>query len=205
MSNIHHYTVLDLNDLDGEVWRDVLGYEGLYVVSNLGRVKSLARKSSTYFYGVTPTQYAVKERICKQHIVNGYLYVHLSRNGVRKNIRVHRIVAEAFMPNTSGLTCINHLDEDKLNNTVSNIVWCSVIENSNYGTRNSRISKTQRNSKTKSKPVVQMTLDGDVVKEWPSMCEAGRHGYDRKRISLICRGLEGATSDGYLWKFKLIE
>lgn len=104
-----------------EEWKDIEGYEGLYQVSE-GEVKSLN-------YNKTK-----KERVLKKSIVGGYYTVNLHKDGVMKTYYVHKLVAEAFIPNPDNLPCINHKDENKLNNSVSNLEWCTVKYNTNYGT-----------------------------------------------------------------------
>lgn len=196
------YKNLSLEDLPNEEWRDVVGYEGLYQVSNLGRVKSLERKSATYNYRGTMAAYTINARVLKQYIIMGYLMVGLSKDNIRKFQKVHRLVAMAFIPNPNKLPQVNHKDEDKLFNVVRNLEWCSAKYNNNFGTRNKRISLTQRNNPEYSKKIMQFTLDGTFVKEWESICEAGRAGYHRKTISNVCNKKKGYhTAQGYLWKF----
>ena len=118
--------------LEGEIWKDVVGYEGLYRASNLGRVSSYNRKiviDSDYF------QYKW-ERTCKAKIMKqskdkgGYLIVSLYDNeGKCKNVRVHRIVASAFIPNDENLPQIDHIDCNRMNNKISNLKWCTCKEN----------------------------------------------------------------------------
>ena len=123
-----------------EIWKDIEGYEGLYKVSNLGRIKSLPKFHKTRYSG-----YMKKERILKPRFdTYGYLMVVLCKNKKEKNYLVHKLVANAFIPNTKNYDCINHKDEDKTNNCVDNLEWCDRYYNNNYGTRNKRISDTMR-------------------------------------------------------------
>ena len=168
-----------------EQWKDII-YEKDYQISNLGRIKS-------FKWG--------KERILKQsQCMNGYYYVNLSKNGIVKNYFVHRLVAEAFLPNPNNYPCVNHKDEDKSNNIVSNLEWCDVKYNTNYGTRNKRIGKSNTNGKL-SKPVLQYTLDGQFVKEWPSTMEAARNGFNQGHIIECCRK-NRKTHKGFKWGYK---
>ena len=114
-----------------EIWKDIDGYEGLYKVSNLGRVKSLnyLRK------GIE------KERIPNKNN-SGYLIVGLHKDGKIKNFLIHRLVAEAFIENVNDLPQVNHKDENKLNNCVENLEWCSAKYNSNYGEHNYNLRNT---------------------------------------------------------------
>ena len=170
-----------------EYWKPIKGYEGLYQVSNFGRVKSLK-------FG--------KERILKQSKdkKTGHLHVVLCKNGIVKTYYVHRLVAEAFIDNTDNLHCVNHKDENPQNNVVSNLEWCDAKYNCNYGTRNKRISEKMTNGKL-SKPVLQYTLDGELVKEWSSTHECGRNGYNRGNVSACCLGYLKFYK-GYIWRYK---
>ena len=159
-----------------EYWKPVVGYEGHYQVSNFGRVKSIK-------FG--------KEIILKQKIKGGYYYVNLSKNGILKTYLVHRLVAEAFIDNTDNLPCVNHKDEDKTNNSVDNLEWCTQSYNINYGTRTEKYSKK----------VYQYTLEGEFVKEWKSIAECGRNGFNRGNVWMCCRG-ELKTHQNFIWKYK---
>ena len=165
-----------------EIWKDIKDYEGLYQVSNWGRVKSIK-------FG--------KERILKQHIniKGGYYYVCLLKNGKHKNYYVHRLVAEAFIPNSYNLPQVNHRDENKLNNNVDNLEWCTNEYNHNYGTINERISQSQ------SKPVLQYDLNGNLIKEWKSVNECGRNGFNQGDICKCCNG-KRKTAKGFIWVYK---
>jgi len=122
-----------------EVWKPVVGYEGFYEVSNLGRVKRLETRVNSNVGGRT-----VRERILKNiPTYQGYLKVHLCVDNKRIKKNVHRLVAEAFIPNPNNLPCINHRDENKTNNTVWNLEWCDVLYNNTYGTMQARGLKTR--------------------------------------------------------------
>ena len=127
-----------------EEWRDIKGYEGLYQVSNLGRVKS------TKFN---------KEIIMKQKECRGYKRIGLRKNGEKQKFySIHRLVAEAFIPNENELPCINHNDENKTNNKVENLEWCSYEYNANYGTRVKRLREANIGGKNPySKKVICVT------------------------------------------------
>ena len=164
-----------------EYWKPVVGYEGHYQISNFGRVKSIK-------FG--------KEIILKQHKDKfGYLYVDLYKNNIKKKYKVHRLVAEAFLPNPYNLLQVNHRDENKLNNNVDNLEWCTNEYNINYGTRTERVSKKL------SKPVLQFTLDGEFIREWASAMECKRNGYNQGDVTLCCQG-KRKTHNGFIWKYK---
>lgn len=166
-----------------EVWKDIEGYEGLYQVSNLGRVKSLARKDGLYM---------MSERIKKQHISNHYYAIGLNKKGVFKTMHVHRLVAKTFLPNPDNLPQVNHKDENKLNNRVDNLEWCTAKYNVNYGTCTERRARTQResgcqiNNKASSVPVI--CLESNII--YPSIREAERKLHlDGSSITKVCRGV----------------
>lgn len=168
-----------------EIWKDIKGYEGLYQVSNLGRVKSLRRNI-----------------ILKQGITCGYERVVLYTNNSYKNFLIHRLVAHAFIPNPDNLPQVNHIDENKLNNCADNLEWCDSKYNSSYGTRRKRISQRLLNNKNKSKIVLQYSLEGIFIKEWKSTRDAQRNlGFNQSYISKCCRGKQ-AYAYGYIWKYK---
>ena len=178
--------------MKNEEWRDVAGYEGLYQVSSEGRVKSLERKVEHWCGG----ERIQKERILKPVVRgDGYLKVDLCAGGKRKMFAVHRLVCQAFHENLDNKPQVNHLNEDKKDNRACNLEWCTRIENCNHGTRN------ERSAKNRSKSVGQYTLDGDLVKIWPSAMEAQRQaGFARGNI---CKAANGKykTPYGFIWKY----
>ena len=173
-----------------EEWRDIEGYEGLYQVSDLGRVRSLPRNTT-------------KGGIIKLLIrPNGYLYVDLYKNGKNKKHNVHRLVAEAFLPNPNNLPCINHKSEIRTENYVDNLEWCTYQYNSNYGNCKRKIilSRNASGKKSAEKQVKQMSIDGRIICIWKSTAEAERHGYSSSHISKCCNG-KRKTHRGCLWAF----
>ena len=183
---------LDINT-QNETWKDIKGYEGRYQVSNMGRVKSLER-TATVKNGSKRT---IRGRILKPFSDrDGYLRAVLCNGGgKKKKFFVHRLVCEAFLENTENKPCVNHIDENKTNNTVSNLEWCTVAENNAHGTRNARSAKARR------KPVGQYTRDGKLVKVWQSTIEVERQlGYAQSNISAAARG-KLKTAYGYVWKY----
>lgn len=124
-----------------EIWKDIKGYEGRYQVSNLGNVKSLN-------YSHTGKEKTMK--LCKDK--SGYLNVKLFIDGKHKIYKVHRLVAEAFIPNLKNEPQVNHIDENKSNNNVYNLEWCTARYNSNFGTRKERLRKNHKDNKGENHP-----------------------------------------------------
>lgn len=172
-----------------EEWRMIPGYDGLYMVSNLGRVKSLNYNKTGEEKIMTPSVYT-----------GGYLRVKLAKNKKRKLYLVHRLVAMAFIPNPDNLPYINHKDENPANNCADNLEWCTHEYNINYGTRIEKVVKKTTNDK-RSKRVVQYSLDGTAIKVWPSSHEIERQlGFRHGNITNCCRGRQN-TAYGYIWQY----
>lgn len=181
-----------------EIWKDIPDYEGLYQVSNLGRVKSLARimpNSGTY-----GNYFTVKEKILKPHLhKTGYCSVKLSKNGKIYRITVHKLVATLFIKNPNNYPIINHKDENKSNNRADNLEWCTTKYNNNYGTRNERLKNKLINKK--GKQVLQYDLKGVFIQRYLSIGQASRKTkINRKCISYVCHN-KRKTAGGYVWKF----
>lgn len=136
-----------------EIWKDVPGYEGLYQVSNLGRVKR-------------PCKRLLKGSICK----NGYYRVTLWKNGKMSYKHIHRLVAMVFIPNPNNYPCINHKDEVRTNNNVDNLEWCSYSYNNSYGNARDKFSKSY--SRNHSRAVEMLSLSGEKIREFSSIKEA---------------------------------
>ena len=161
-----------------EIWHDIQGYEGLYQISNKGRVKSLK-------WG--------KERILKPGWnTGGYLKVYLCKNTEAQDRLVHRLVAEAFIPNLYNKPQVNHLDENKKNNCVDNLEWATAKENINFGTHNERISRK----------ILQYSKSGEFIREWQGAREIERVlGINNSNIIQCCKG-RYKSAGGFIWKYK---
>ena len=178
-----------------EQWKPVEGYEGLYEISNLGRVKSLN-------YNRTGVEKVLKPENDK----DGYLRVVLYRNGKRKMFQVHRLVSTAFIPNPLGLPEVNHKDENPSNNVVGNIEWCNRLYNNNFGTRNKRAAASMTNH-----PALSMTVEAskypdfsEICLRFPSTSEAGRNGYCSQNVSKCCNGCYCSKGNFYknlYWRY----
>ena len=157
--------------------KDVVGYENLYAVTSCGKVWSYRRQKF-----LTPS---ANEK--------GYLYVSLYKNGEQKRYRIHRLVAEAYLPNPNNLLQVNHKDENKANNCLQNLEWCNAKYNVNYGTG------TKRSANSRKIPILQYDLNGNFIREWGCTADAAKEFKGH-----ICECLRGRrkTAANYIWKYK---
>lgn len=171
---------------NNEIWKDIEDFKGKYQVSNLGRVRSL----------FTRNQYGIKKRIkiLSQSVHRqGYLKITLTDLDKVKIYFVHRLVATHFLPNPNNLPQVNHKNEIKNDNRVENLEWCDAKYNSNYGT------KIERHRNKVSKPIIQMSLDGEIIRKFKSSAEVARiMGYDASYITMVCNGRRNKAY-GYKW------
>ena len=194
---------------DIEVWRTAIYdgeiYEGLYKVSNLGKILSLNYKNTGKADLMNPSEDK-----------DGYLKVALYKNKERKTCFVHRLVAQTFLPNPENKPCINHKIQGKKGKKINmvffnedgtidkertTIEWVTPKENNDYGTRNKRASETQINDPNKSKRVLQLSLSGELIKEWESTAECGRNGFTQSAVCNCCNG-KLPHYKGFLWMYK---
>ena len=158
-----------------EIFRDINGYEGLYMISDKGNVRSLITNKTMIL------------RVNRA----GYLQVCLCKKGTKKWFLVHRLVAEAFVDNPNNYPCVNHINEDKTNNNASNLEWCTYKYNSNYG-KNATIRNTRVN---------QYDSANNFIREWRSIKDAAEFfGIKYQGISRVCRGLR-KTCGGFHWEY----
>ena len=178
-----------------EIWKDVHGYEGYYQVSNLGNVKSLTRTIQRVHNGTGDLN--LNGRLLSQRTTgNRYKSVILSKFGTKKGKLVHRLVAEAFIPIPSNYPIVNHKDENKSNNNVFNLEWCDNVYNSNYGTVGDKISVA------KSTPVIQYSLNGDIVNVYRNARVAAQlNNFNHNCIYKCCYNKLHSYM-GYVWRFK---
>ena len=177
-----------------EIWKDIPEFNGFYQASNLGRIKSLER--------IDARGNKRKEKILKLKINScGYYQVALCKNSIVKWYSVHRLVWIAFNGQIPEGLQVNHINEIKTDNSLSNLNLMTAKENSNWGTRNERRAKKQINGKC-SKSVLQFTLDNILVKEYPSIHQAYREtGFSQGHIGDCCKGRYN-TAYNFKWKYK---
>ena len=188
---------------DIEIWKTAVYkgevYEGLYKVSNLGRILSLNYRNTGKSKLRKPS-----DNGC------GYLRVGLWKNGEKKDCLVHRLVAQTFLPNPENKPCINHKIQGKKGKKINMVFfnedgsvdeerttleWATYEENNNYGTR------TERAAKARSKRVLQLSLSGELIREWESVAECERNGFTRSAVCLCCNGKQ-KTHKGFRFMYK---
>lgn len=162
-----------------EKWKNIKNYEGLYQVSNFGRIKSLKRTANN--------NHIVKEKILKpQKNKNGYLFVNLYKNGNMKRKSIHRLVALAFIENIYNFPYINHKDKNKKNNKVNNLEWCTQSYNIIY---------------SKGKKINQYDKNNNFIKTWDAIADIKRElNIDSSSIVRCCKGIKNSAG-GFKWKY----
>ena len=190
-----------------EIWKRINGFEN-YMVSDHGNVKSIKRLAP---HPKARERVALKREHLLKPFLNrkGYPMVKLYHDNKRKTVAIHRLVANAFIENPQFLPQVNHKDENKQNNNVNNLEWCTNDYNIHYGTAIKRKSESIRNSeahkqysKRRCKRVEQIDMNGNIIKEWPCAQHASESLHiHHSQIIGVCKG-KGFSAGGYRWKYK---
>lgn len=184
-----------------EFWKDVIGYEGVYQVSNKGRVKRIGK------YKNQVSEWPSNRILKAAKKDNGYMYCQLSKDNKTKPKMIHRLVAEAFIDNPESKPTVNHIDGDRTNNSVENLEWATYKENNIHSLYElNGHFPGKRQNKRGSKAVIQYDLSGKFIKEYPSYREAYRQT-GIAGIDVVCRGdrqknKRQKTAGGYIWRYK---
>lgn len=169
-----------------EIWKDIKEYEGLYQVSNLGRVKSLNYKRMG------------KEKILKSTKRNNYPFVVLCKDGSPQNYYIHRLVAQAFIPNPDNKPCIDHINTDRTDNRVENLRWCTQKENCNNPIT---IEKKSGENNPNIKPIIQFSKDGEFMQKWNCIASVERElNIPHSNIIKVING-DRRTAGEYKWGY----
>ena len=191
--------------MENEIWKDIPGYDGYYQISNLGRTKSKER----FIITKDGVKRHIKEKIVSPSTSTGYAIIFLYKDGGRKCVKLHKLVAESFLDKTNFKYCvgedinsikyddleINHIDENKLNNKADNLEWCTSKYNCNYGNR------TEIGHQKSRKKVNQRDKNGNLIKTWNDRKEASKAlGISISNISHACKKRQ-KTAGGYIWEY----
>lgn len=178
-----------------EIWKTIEEYPD-YMISSMGRVRSLDREILNRWGN---NYRLIKGKILKPAL-DRYLRVSLSKNGKSKTFTIHKLVAKHFIPNPNNLSEIDHINTDKTDNRVENLRWVTHRENQNNTVTKSKMKL----NKSKSKPIIQFSLDGEFIKRWNSCSDIKRElGYNQCSISACCRNMKSYhTAYGYIWGFE---
>lgn len=183
-----------------EIWKDVVGYEGLYQVSNLGRVKSVER----YRKGKRGSMTYCKERILSSRISNaGYYQTCVCKENMKKLLLTHRMIAKAFIPNEKELKCVDHINGIRTDNRVLNLRWCSHKDNLNFDLARENISKSAKASEKHRKHItsiakgcckeVVVVFQNGIIKEYESAAATENDGFHHSNVAACCKGKQKTT------------
>jgi hypothetical protein len=175
-----------------EIWKEIKEYEGMYEISNLGRVKSLSR----VIYNRWGTTISREKILIPSIDNNGYAHTSLTKNKKKKTFPIHRLVAINFISNPHNLPEVNHKKEfEKSNNCIENLEWCTHEYNTNYGTRNERHHTSLR------KPIYQLDKNNNLIKRWDYIKQVTQElKFDSSSITKCCKG-KSKTYKGFKWSY----
>lgn len=187
-----------------EEWKYIKGFEGLYKVSNYGNVMSVERYINTCHKEVM--RLIPNRLLVPYKTKTGYLKVWLYKNGEKKKYSIHRLVAMAFIDNPENKPCVNHIDNNRENNNVNNLEWCTYKENSQWAEIQGRREFTKEwrakiSATRKTKPVIGIDDEGNEI-FFAKVRDVKKGGFDPKAIIRCCKGLQH-KSKGYIWKYVL--
>lgn len=193
MNKLNDKNRFDLNDIEGEIWKDVPEFEDNYAISNYGRVKSKQRIISCK----NGRTYSVDAKILSPNIAaKGYLYITLNKSCFKKSIILHRLVAELFVPNPNNLQFVDHIDTNLQNCEASNLRWCTASENMNNPNTRAKLKQSYiRNGKK----VVQLK-NGNIIQVFNYPGEAKPFGFETSNIKKVCTGMYKQYK-GYQWMY----
>lgn len=186
-----------------EIWKPVKGFEGFYEVSTYGNVRSCDR---TVFVHKSGKEHRAtrKGKILKKWVAVEYYHVTFSKDGKIYAPFVHKLVAETFIPNPNELRTVNHKDENKLNNQVDNLEWCTQVYNRNYGhseeKRLKSFMRSKESHKTFMKAAVQCDMDGNAIKIYKPISDVEKDGFKYTCVINCCKG-KRKSHKGYVWKY----
>ena len=177
--------------MEEEIWKDITGFNGYYSISNYGNVKRNFRITERS----DKRRIKLKEKMLRSaYNERGYLHIRLIKDNERKTYRINRLVAMEFVPNPNNYKEVNHIDGVKDNNYYKNLEWCTRSQNIQHAFKNGLLRT--------NKKVVQLDLEGNVIKFWDSMGQACKElGAKRPNITKCCKNRNRKTK-GYKWMFK---
>lgn len=182
--------------MQNEIWKEINGYNNYYI-SNKGNVLNIYKKAIKR----NSKEKGIAFRFMKPiQDANGYYIITLYKNNKPKNFKIHRLVAETFLSNKNNYPVVNHKNENKLDNRVENLEWCTISYNNKYGTR---LKKT---AKKLAVPIICYDKNGNIIKKYKSIQSVKKDGFNPSKVCSVCKNKYGRkTHKGYIWKYEIID